>query len=89
MPVWGNPVVDADSTCTVSHNLQQATSHDQVFDEVEDLIGIGEICMEAHCRGETKQREHNGDEARLIAKNDKKAAPHFDHYGPRVRQWRR
>src|ERR1700686_1062767 len=56
---------------------------------MERLIGIGKISVEAHGRGEAKQCEHYGHDARLIAKDDKLAATALNSDCPAVCQWRR
>lgn len=76
------PIVDADGASAVGHDLKQAAGHDEVFDEMERLVGIGKICMKEHRRSQAEQGEDARNDARLIAENDQKAAADLNRDGP-------
>src|SRR5580698_6583441 len=73
--VLRTPVVDADCAGAVGYDLKKAACHDQVFDEVECLVGIVEVRMKERCGGQAEQRQHRRNDTSLIAGNNQKAAP--------------
>jgi hypothetical protein len=70
-------IVDAESARAESDDLQQAAGHHHVFDEMEYLVGIGEVGMEQHRGRQAEQREGFDAEAARVAYDVSVAASHF------------
>jgi hypothetical protein len=72
------PIVDAEGARTIRHDLEETARHDDVLDEVERLVGIGEVGVEEHRRSEAEQGEDGGNDARLTAQDYERPATDLD-----------
>src|ERR1700690_3262325 len=75
------PVVDTKCTGTEGDDLQQATCHHDVLEEINHLVLVRKVAMEGHCSDEREQRKHSSPRASLESGNEQKPAAQLDRDG--------
>ncbi|MNL27088.1 hypothetical protein D3C87_1486550 [compost metagenome] len=82
-------VVDAEGTGTEGHDLDQATGHREVLQEVEQLVLVAQRVVKDERGGDREDGQSERDGPGAVARQQQQAAAQFDGNGRQVAQQRR
>jgi hypothetical protein len=77
----GRPSVQTERTGTEVGDLQEASRHHHVLEEVNHLVVVSEIAMEENRRADAEHRHHERRKANPVTRQQQQATAQFDEHG--------